>query len=167
MDRTSVWTRLSNRLSLATLLPTITGFMYPGEEVLPSAYTKFFKNRLMLGLDLQGGIHLEYKVDTREALINKSRNFALRLRDDLRANDELPALKGAQITVKSRKDGDVDEVTQLTAIFKTDEHYTVFSDEVAGFLNRFYPEYEWLAPRITRQGSVTIGCDAPRFKSSK
>ena len=104
-------------LSLATLLPTITGFMYPDEEVLPSGYTKFFKNRLILGLDLQGGIHLEYKVDTREALINKSRNFALRLRDELRSSDELPELKGTKVVVTTRKDGDIDDVTQLTAKF--------------------------------------------------
>lgn len=143
-------------LSLATLLPTITGFMYPGEEVLPSGYTKFFKNRLILGLDLQGGIHLEYKVDTREALINKSRNFALRLRDELRSSDELPELKGAKITVQSRKDGDTDEVTQLTAKFEKAEHYAVFSDKVTSFLNKFYPEYEWLSEDKAAQ-SITVG----------
>ena len=143
-------------LSLATLLPTITGFMYPGEEVLPSGYTKFFKNRLILGLDLQGGIHLEYKVDTREALINKSRNFALRLRDDLRANKELPELKDTKIIVESRRDGEIDEVTQLTAKFEKDEHYAVFSDKVTGFLNQFYPEYEWLSENKTER-SVTVG----------
>jgi preprotein translocase subunit SecD len=143
-------------LSLATLLPTITGFMYPGEEVLPSGYTKFFKNRLILGLDLQGGIHLEYKVDTREALINKSRNFALRLRDDLRANKELPELKDTKIIVESRRDGEIDEVTQLTAKFEKDEHYAVFSDKVTGFLNQFYPEYEWLSENKTER-SITVG----------
>lgn len=143
-------------LSLATLLPTITGFMYPGEEVLPSSYTKFFKNRLILGLDLQGGIHLEYKVDTREALINKSRNFALRLRDDLRANKELPELKDTKIIVESRRDGEIDEVTQLTAKFEKDEHYAVFSDKVTGFLNQFYPEYEWLSENKTER-SITVG----------
>ncbi len=150
-------------LSLATLLPTITGFMYPGEEVLPSAYTKFFKNRLILGLDLQGGIHLEYKVDTREALINKSRNFALRLRDDLRSNDELPELKGSQVTVKSRKDGSVDEVTQLTAIFTKDEHYVALSDKITSFLNRFYPEYEWLSEDKSAR-SITIGMRRPSIQ---
>ncbi|MAD61599.1 MAG: hypothetical protein CMH49_08860, partial [Myxococcales bacterium] len=143
-------------LSLATLLPTITGFMYPGEEVLPSGYTKFFKNRLILGLDLQGGIHLEYKVDTREALINKSRNFALRLRNELQASDELPELKGAKLVVKSRKEGDIDEVTQLTAKFDKAEHYAVFSDKVTSFLGKFYPEYEWLA-EDKQALSITMG----------
>ena len=143
-------------LSLATLLPTITGFMYPDEEVLPSGYTKFFKNRLILGLDLQGGIHLEYKVDTREALINKSRNFALRLRDELRSSDELPELKGTKVVVTTRKDGDIDDVTQLTAKFDKAEHYAVFSDKVTAFLGKFYPEYEWLS-EDKQARSVTVG----------
>ena len=142
-------------LALATLLPTITGFMYPGEKVLPEAYTRFFKNRLILGLDLQGGIHLEYKVDAREALINKSRNFSLRLRDDLRNNDELKELKGAPIQVKSSREGDIEEVTQVTVTFEQDKHFSIFSEKVTGFLNRFYPEYEWLSEDAQTR-SITV-----------
>ena len=142
-------------LSLATLLPTITGFMYPGEEVLPSTYTRFFKNRLILGLDLQGGIHLEYKVDTREALVNKSRNIALRLRDDIRNNEALPELKNANVAVIPRKDGGVEEVTQLAITFDNDKDYAVFSDKVTSFL-RDYNEYEWLSEDKTKR-AVTIG----------
>jgi preprotein translocase subunit SecD len=143
-------------LALATLLPTITGFMYPNEKVLPESYTRFFKNRLILGLDLLGGIHLEYKVDAREALINKSKNFSLRLRDDVRNHEQLTELKNAAFQVSTQGEGDIEEVTQVTLTFEKDADYKVFSSKVTGFLNKYYPEYQWLADDDAKK-SVTVG----------
>jgi preprotein translocase subunit SecD len=150
--------------SVATLVPTISGFLYPGEEILPQGFTKFFKNRLILGLDLQGGIHLEYKVDTREALINKSRNISVRLRDEIRSSDDLPKLKDSQLTVipVSEKDDealaqlDLYDVTQLTIRFNQTEKARLFSDAVTDFLAKNYPEYEWIADNLDRN-EIVIG----------
>jgi preprotein translocase subunit SecD len=147
--------------SMAALTPTITGFMYPDEEVLAEGFTKFFKNRLILGLDLQGGIHLQYKVDTRTALINKSANFALRLRDDIRNQEELAELKGASLTVlpvpKSELEGkSIDEVTQLTIRFDKEKDAKVFSSEVIGYLSKFYQEYEWISDQLDKN-EIVVG----------
>lgn len=140
-------------MAFATLAPTATGF-WGGS--LPSWYTKFFKNRMILGLDLQGGIHLEYKVDTREALKNKSRNLAVRLREDLKKNDALKELAGANITVYPVTEGSIDEVTQLKVTFTEDDKAKYFSENVTTFLKRFYPEYEWIADNLDRR-EVVIG----------
>jgi len=140
-------------MAFATLVPTITGF---SGGSLPSWYTKFFENRMILGLDLQGGIHLEYKVDTREALKNKSRNMAVRLRDDLKSNDALKELAGADITVFPTTEGSIDEVTQLKVTFKDDAKAKYFSENVTTFLKRFYPEYEWIADNLDKR-EVVIG----------
>jgi len=144
-------------LSSATLLPTILGLMAPG-AALPSWYTSFFKNRMILGLDLQGGIHLQYSVDTREALKNKSRNLAGRLRDELKTGDAISALKGAEIKVIPY----AEEITQLTVRFegaKADEHAQAFADGVVSFLQRSYPEYKLISQDLSAR-EVVIGMSA-------
>jgi preprotein translocase subunit SecD len=133
-------------LAFATLLPTLTGFMYPKEKVLPDQYRSFFKNQLVLGLDLQGGIHLEYQVDTKTALINKSRNMAARLQAEI-PNPNTKGLKdlaGASVEVKFNKKGDLDAVSSLAIKFTTDKNYELFKDQAIGYLNGYYPDYEWL-----------------------
>ncbi len=142
-------------LSFATLLPTITGFMAPG-STLPAWYTSFFKNRMILGLDLQGGIHLEYGVDAREALKNKSRNMALRLREDLKTGAAFPALKEVELSVLPATEGSIEEVTQLTVTLKTDEQAKAFADGVVTFLQSSYPEYQWISQDLAKR-EVVVG----------
>lgn len=145
-------------LSFATLLPTITGFMAPG-TALPAWYTSFFKNRMILGLDLQGGIHLEYGVDARAALKNKSANMAHRLQEELKTGEAFPALKGASVKVEPIKEGNIEEITQLTVKFegdKADEQVKAFADGVVAYLQRSYPEYQWLSQDLAKR-EVVIG----------
>lgn len=149
-------------LAFATLLPTIQGFS--GGAPLPSWYTKFFKNRMILGLDLQGGIHLEYKVDAREAFKNKSRNFAVRLRNELKDHTDLPELKGAAIKVIPTTEGDMEAVTQLKVSFEDEKHFSYFSSNVASFLQGAYPEYEWLSDDAATK-TVTIGMKRVQISS--
>ena len=133
-------------LAFATLLPTITGFMYSNEQVLPEQYRNFFKNKLILGLDLQGGIHLEYQVDTKTALINKSRNMAARLQSEIPQPDTkgLEKLGGAQVEVNFVKEGDLEAVSTLSVKFGSQKHYELFKDQAISYLNSYYPDYEWL-----------------------
>ena len=75
-------------LAIAMLLPSIAGVAAEGDApVLPKWYTEIFSKKLILGLDLQGGIHLQYKVDVPEALARKTANLAgaleSMLKDDL------------------------------------------------------------------------------------
>jgi preprotein translocase subunit SecD len=150
-------------LSGAALIPTATGFLSPDEQVLPEWYTKLFKNRLILGLDLQGGIHLQYKVDTRDALLSKSANMALRVRDDLRAGEEIKELKGKAVKVtpivqKGEEDGSADmyEVTKLSVRFTDAKDAEIFNDKVQTFLSSRYPEYKWLS-NDSSKNEVQIG----------
>jgi preprotein translocase subunit SecD len=143
-------------LAFATLLPTLTRFMYPGEEVLPKGYLSFFKNRLILGLDLRGGSHLQYKVDVREALINKSRNLAARLTQEIGETDNLKDLKGAKVTVKPTDEGTIEEVSELTITFDRVKHFDTFREQGVSYLESYHQGYQWLSDdRKTK--SVKIG----------
>jgi preprotein translocase subunit SecD len=89
-------------------------------------------------------------------LINKSKNFSLRLRDDVRNHEQLAELKNAAFQVSTQGEGDIEEVTQVTLTFEKDADYKVFSSKVTGFLNKYYPEYQWLADDDAKK-SVTVG----------
>ena len=132
-------------LAFATLLPTLTGFM-GNDKVLPDQYRSFFKNKLILGLDLQGGIHLEYQVDTKTALINKSRNMAARLQMEIPQKETkgLEKLEGAQVEVKFTKEGDLESVSSLEIVFADAKKYELFKDQAISYLSGYYPDYEWL-----------------------
>lgn len=57
-------------LSILMITPSITQILGTDKD-LPGWITNTFKNRFKLGLDLQGGLHLEYSVAVDEALENK------------------------------------------------------------------------------------------------
>jgi len=57
-------------LSILMITPSIAQILGRDKE-LPGWLTDSFKNRFKLGLDLQGGLHLEYSVAVDEALENK------------------------------------------------------------------------------------------------
>ena len=91
--------------SSCALIPTYYKFTEGSREALPAAFNNFFKNTLSLGLDLQGGIHIQYAVDTKEALRHTGRNFAARLMSSGRRNpssrEALPhAISSAHASVR-------------------------------------------------------------------
>ena len=57
-------------LSILMITPSIAQILGRDKE-LPGWLSNTFKNRFKLGLDLQGGLHLEYSVAVDEALENK------------------------------------------------------------------------------------------------
>ena len=65
-------------ISILMLIPTVANLgLKRGEEgPLPEWYTKIFDKKMILGLDLQGGIHLQYKVAVRKALRRKAKQTA-------------------------------------------------------------------------------------------
>lgn len=104
-------------LSLLMLVPTFvdTGVdPKEGETVeqpLPEWFTKIFSNKLILGLDLQGGMHLQYKVDIEEALKRRS----VRLCDSIEAL--LKKEKSITATAEGGLGTTIDEVTEITVTF--------------------------------------------------
>ena len=135
--------------SVCALLPTYFKFAKPGEDVLPKAFTDFFKNELVLGLDLRGGIHIQYEVDTKEALRNKARNFAARLRTELPSAEGMPeALKDRRVVARSHINGaDAEEVTKI------DLSFPVGDDD--GELDPALPWLSELNPKLL--GQVVVG----------
>lgn len=65
-------------LSVLMVVPSITQILGTDKQ-LPAWITNTFKNRFKLGLDLQGGLHLEYSVAVDEALENKLDQIASEL----------------------------------------------------------------------------------------
>ena len=65
-------------LSVLMVVPSISQILGRDKE-LPAWITNTFKSRFKLGLDLQGGLHLEYSVAVDEALENKLEQIASEL----------------------------------------------------------------------------------------
>ena len=61
-------------LSVLMLVPSYVGLSADQDNpnALPTWFTDVFSKKLVLGLDLQGGIHLQYKVDVPEAFARKA-----------------------------------------------------------------------------------------------
>jgi preprotein translocase subunit SecD len=119
MDRQWKWkvtgALLHTLLAVAMLVPTWAGVTGEGESKLPKWYTDLFSQKLVLGLDLQGGIHLQYKVDVPEALGRKAQNLAGNLEDALKAE--------AGVTAKATTPGgrSLDEATTIVVTFEKAE----------------------------------------------
>ena len=71
MDRSLRWRTLGLlaivALCVLSLLPTVLG-----KKQLPPWYGKFFSSEIQLGLDLQGGLHIEYSIDLDKAVDDKA-----------------------------------------------------------------------------------------------
>ncbi|MBV71115.1 MAG: hypothetical protein CMH52_07160, partial [Myxococcales bacterium] len=61
-------------VSCLMLVPTFygSGTGEDGQDALPEWYTKIFSKKMVLGLDLQGGILLNYSVQVETALERKT-----------------------------------------------------------------------------------------------
>ncbi|MBU1897012.1 protein translocase subunit SecD [Myxococcota bacterium] len=117
MDRQWLW-RLTVAtglvvLSVLMLTPTLVGVAGEGEEEpLPEWFTKIFNQRLILGLDLQGGIHLQYKVDIEDALRRKSNQVAGTIVYEMEKDKGVKGVKA-----EAGKGADLDEITTITLTF--------------------------------------------------
>ena len=103
--------------SICVLLPSVVG-----KGTLPTWYTKIFRKKLNLGLDLQGGLHLVYSIDLDKAVDDK----ASEIRRDLEAKfaDEkasvqvkTPVSPLGSVTVIP---ADASKKAELTAMLKSD-----------------------------------------------
>lgn len=89
MDRSLKWRTLTlivvMALSVCVLLPTF----FRGQ--LPHWFTQVFQNRMSMGLDLQGGLHLVYSIDLDKAVDDR----ASELKRDIEAQLAEKTIKGA------------------------------------------------------------------------
>ncbi len=130
-------------LSLLMLVPTFANLKdEAGQSTLPGWFTKVFSKKLVLGLDLQGGIHLQYKVDVAEALGRRTASLAGSL--EVQLKEEAKVIANA--TPSSSKS--LDEVTQIEVTFASaDEAAKLDTD----FLSKFGPGYT-----VARSDGATV-----------
>jgi preprotein translocase subunit SecD len=116
------------------LVPTITGTAAEGEEPpLPEWYTNIFSQRMVLGLDLQGGIHLQYKVDVPDALRRRAGQTAGNIESLLKKekNIEVRAIPGSGETL--------DEITTVKVEMPSAEDVEKIDRK---FIDQTMPDYE-------------------------
>src|SRR5215831_15120618 len=106
MDRSLKWRTVLLLVGLllcaALLAPT-----WPGSDALPSWFP--FKKTIGLGLDLQGGVHIEYSIALDRAVDDKAsdikRDLEARFLDDkVKATVKLPSSLGAVTVLLSGPD---------------------------------------------------------------
>jgi len=122
-------------VSILMLVPTVVsiGNIGGGVESLPKWYTKIFSKKMNLGLDLQGGIHLQYKVQVDKALERKAIQVAGALEERLLEEAKVKAL------ATPRTGSTAEELTTIDVEF-TDESG---SDSVnPKFLRTYLPDYQ-------------------------
>ncbi len=121
-------------VSIMMLIPTYLNVgTKEASTTLPEWYTKIFSKKMVLGLDLQGGIHLQYKVDVEEALRRKATQTA--------GNIESNLLKERKVTAQAftRKGETIDEITSIDVKFANSSD----SDKMdTDFMARFLPDYQ-------------------------
>ncbi|MCB9528538.1 MAG: protein translocase subunit SecD [bacterium] len=131
-------------VSVLMLVPTIVDFSSEpvlGEDgkpvaaaTLPGWYTDIFEQKMVLGLDLQGGIHLQYKVDVEQALRRKAVQTAGTIETQLKAEREI------EVDATTSPDAtDIDEITTVRVSFP-DEGSTDRLDQE--FVRKHVPNYE-------------------------
>jgi len=128
-------------LAVLYLVPTFV----TKEENLPAFFQKYFKKRIQLGLDLQGGLHLVYEVNIEKAVASKV---------DRLANDVDDALKkkGADTTVvRSGRD-------DVAVTFKVPSEMSKLDDEL---MKPFRRELD-IVSRDAATGTVKMRFDPDR-----
>ncbi len=123
------------------LVPTV----YPENKELPGFFQKYFKKRIQLGLDLQGGLHLEYEVNIEKAVSAKV---------DRLANDVEDALKKKGAEAQVARSGRDD----ITVTFKVPAEMVKLDDT---FMKEFRHDLD-LVGRDQAAGVVKLKFDADR-----
>ncbi len=120
---------------------------------LPAWFTGVFSQRLILGLDLQGGIHLQYKVDIEEALKRRAVGSAGVVEVQLKKDHKLA------VKAKGGVGDDIDSVTTISVEFPTAADTDKIDQE---FLQKYMPDYE---VHTTREKTVELTMTARAIDS--
>lgn len=106
-------------LSVLMVVPSIYQILGRDKD-LPAWITDTFKNRFKLGLDLQGGLHLEYSVAVDEALENKLDQIASELESSFREKKK--------VVVKAQRNG----LDRVDIVFDDPTQVATAEDDVLG-----------------------------------
>lgn len=128
-------------LAVLYLVPTFV----TKEENLPAFFQKYFKKRIQLGLDLQGGLHLVYEVNIEKAVSSKV---------DRLANDVDDALKKKGADTNIARSGRDD----IAITFKVPAEMSKLDDEL---MKQFRRELD-VVSRDAATGTVKMKFDPDR-----
>jgi len=126
-------------LSVLMVMPSITQILGTDKN-LPSWITDTFSNRFKLGLDLQGGLHLEYSVAVDEALENKLDQIASELdsafKEKKDVDVEIERIGLDRLTIKFADPSQVSTATDdVLGIALSDMERVDVQDEVNGVIH--------------------------------
>src|SRR5438876_11133438 len=77
-------------LAFAALAPSVAPW-FGKEEALPGWFKRAFTRKILLGLDLQGGLHIVYKVDVDRAVGHKADRLATEVEERLHKDRKVTA----------------------------------------------------------------------------
>ncbi len=89
MDRSLRWRTIALLAIVALCVLSLLPTLLPKEQ-LPKWYGSFFTKQIQLGLDLQGGLHIEYSIDLDKAVDDK----ASEIKRDIEAHLDAEKLEG-------------------------------------------------------------------------
>ncbi|HEX3761668.1 MAG TPA: protein translocase subunit SecD [Kofleriaceae bacterium] len=120
MDRSLKWRTIALMVGLL-LCACLLAPSWPGSDVLPSWFP--FQKKISLGLDLQGGVHIEYSIALDRAIDDKAseikRDLEARFADDhIDAKIKLPAALGAVTVIPA----DAKKKAEIESQINTDYH---------------------------------------------
>src|SRR5690242_6059852 len=92
MDRNWVYRVITylalTAIAVIALVPSVASFVGK-DEALPGWMKKHLKNKIQLGLDLQGGLHLVYEVQVDKAVSDKADRLASDLEEKLHKDKKI------------------------------------------------------------------------------
>jgi preprotein translocase subunit SecD len=167
MDRSWVYRVIAYTLLSITavvfLVPSVAGW-YGKDEQLPGWLTKHIHNKIMLGLDLQGGLHLVYEVQVDKAVSDKADRLASDIEERLRKDKKVKNVRsdrGATKDVIVFTFNPPDDAKKLDRDFLKDYRKQLYEDSrdpIKGEVKlRIDQDYvEELRDYAVRQGVETI-----------
>ena len=116
--------------SIVSLFPTLD--MYLNSKSEPTIWPR---RQIVLGLDLQGGMHLVLEVDTQKAVEGNVERIAQEIKDRLKKNRIrnviVDRVEGTKISVRVQKE---DSVEKVKALFKDEFEFLKANEDAQGAL---------------------------------
>ncbi len=95
MERSWIYRALAyfliSLVGFAAVAPSVAGW-FGRDDLVPAWYKARFNRRILLGLDLQGGLHIVYKVDVDKAVSHKADRLATEVEERLRKEKKVSAI---------------------------------------------------------------------------
>jgi preprotein translocase subunit SecD len=138
---------LLSLVAVGLLTPSVAGWLGKDEQ-LPTFFKKHVQKKILLGLDLQGGLHLVYEVQVDKAVSDKADRLAAEIEEKLHRDKKVR-------DVRIEREG----TTEMVATFKTPSDAAKLD---RSFLKE-YQQYLYEDSRDAQKGTVRLKMDQDRI----